>query len=211
MLANKRKKNRGKKMIKIIVPGHIPMIKSNIIINHRFRFTARVNITNINISSNNFVYCMGVVATATNATGFAIAQTFRIKRIQVWSAVPAIGSATTCSLEWTDQKSSSSLLSSKEMSDTSLNVSSPAYISGSPPKSSLASFWNSAAAQQLFTLNCPANSVIDVDLQYILLDDLPQINQYNFVSGVATIGMLYYIGMDATTNSFVPVSLTPNF
>jgi len=192
--------------------NHIPMFKSNIPVSHTFRFLATSNF-NANISTGNVGAVPGVVCYVLNTTGREIIETFKIKRVKIWSPPPSIGGSATCSVEWYSNSTAQLFGSSKEISDTSINVSSPAFISTSPPVGCSASFWQDvvASSTSLFNMVAPAGSIIDLSLDYILLDDANAAAAYTFTSGAATLGTLYYIGLDSSGNKLVPVSKTPNF
>jgi len=129
-------------------------------------------------------------------------QSFKIKRIEIWSAPASQGSNATCSVEWFGFGNSPNI----EESDTTLSVTKNAYISCSPPKTSLAAFWQKATGTALFKLVCPVGSIIDLIVDTILTDD-EAVTSASVVTGV--LGTVYYLYLDNVTGtlSLQPVSL----
>jgi hypothetical protein len=126
----------------------------------------------------------------------------------MWSPPPSQGSFATCSVEWSGQAAASTL----EVSDTSVSPTFPAHLNTTPPRNSLASFWQTAGAavDQLFTIVAPAGSIVDVHLSLILSDDDATAVTLAIATGV--LGNQYYLALDCTAgHNFPPVSLTTTF
>jgi len=112
---------------------------------------------------------------------------------------------TTCSILWLG--SISPFTQDKEVSNTSINPSKPAYISAKPPKNSLASFWQTAGTNNLVLLNAPQGTIIDINLSLTLDDNDDGAPAASTVS-TATVGVHYYLSLDPNaTHRFVPISL----
>lgn len=188
---------------------HIPQIRSNIIVNHKFRFACTAAINSV-ITATNFLAATGTCCYTANSTGRILSETFKVKRIEVWAPPPSQGSSATCSVQWNGTTSSSLNTSALEVSDTSINPSTPAYVNAVPPKDCVGSFWNTAGTTTVCTIIAPTGSVIDVTLHYILSDDAGDYAPYSYTSGAATGGAIYYISLDGTTNTKA-VSLNPNY
>jgi hypothetical protein len=182
-----------------------PPINSNVRIGHKFRFVASAAIVDVSIQSDDLLAVCGNIAyTTTNLTG--IARSAKLKSVEVWTPTATSTTPTTCSVEWPASQRSPSM----EVSDTSINISRPAHIKASPPKESLSAFWfDESTNAALFILNAPIGSVVDVQLEYFLLDSGTGIA--TTVTG-ATIGQLYYGYLDGdTTHLLAPVSLKAIF
>jgi hypothetical protein len=136
--------------------------------------------------------------------GFVAA--FLIKKIQIWSPPPSQGAISTCAIEWTG----TSPVSTVEVSDTTNSVTMPAYISSVPPRNSTATFWQRANAIAMFVLTVPPGSIIDLDLDLVLLDDAALATVYAVATAV--LGNPYYLALDGpATHLLTPVSLSTTF
>jgi len=190
-----------------------PQLESNIVISHKFRFTATAGAAATNIDGLCLSGVAGAVGTFTNADVQPIAESFRIKKVSIWSPPAAQGGNATCAVEF--KGGATGFIASKEFTDTSVSTSQPAYVSCRPPRGSAASLWQNPVTTNniLMSLTCGAGSIIDVDLDYILTD--------LFLSAVtplavatATLGRQYYLALDnggGGGHNFVPVSLTTTF
>jgi len=183
-----------------------PQLKSNIMLTHRYRFLSTSS-TTTTITPNSILCAAGTICTVVNSNVISMFTSFKIRRVEVWSPPASQGAAVTCSLNWSGAVSQFS--PDLEVSDTSLSVTRPAYISTSPPQGSIASFWQSLSSNGIFELTAPSGSVIDVVLDLILYDDDNPAGQANVAVTTATLGLTYYMSLDPnTTHRYVPVSLT---
>lgn len=127
----------------------------------------------------------------------------KIQRIEMWSPPAAQGSAVTCSVDWVGNANSPN----REFSDTTVSVSTPAYVVTSPPPQSLASFWQTNNTNALATLTAPSGTIIDVVLA-LILNDSDEATAQNAAATVV-LGNIYYLSLDLNaTHRYVPVSLT---
>jgi len=195
---------------------HVPMFKSNIIVNHTYRFVSNAIQANKVISTQNIFAAIGVITSVLNTTATHIAESFKVTRLKAWApptTVAGVVGAATVSVEWTGNAANELYGSSLEVSDTSINPACPAFISSAPPKGCAASFWNldNGVSTPMFSLSYPAGTILDLSLQYALLDDNAVKGTYTFTSGAATLGNMYYISLDSGGNSLIPVSKSTNF
>lgn len=185
-----------------VATASIPQINTNIKLSHRYRFLATSALTNVGVDAQDLLGAIGGVCTVANTTLSFLAKTMRIQSIEIWSPTATSTTGVTCSIEWLSTNSPSI-----EVSDTSINVSEPAHILTSPPKLSLAAFWQQTASTDLFIINCPGGSVVDIRLSYVLCDQTTASSSRPITTG--TLGRQYYLAMDGpTTNLLVPVSLS---
>jgi len=200
---NPRKPNGATRRSSAMAPVQF---ESNVRSHHRYRFTATAAATTT-FTDSSVVACLGSVCTATNSTVVSVFRSFRIKRIEVWSAPASQGANSTCSVEWFGFGNSPNI----EFSDTTLSVSKNAHISCTPPANSLAAFWQKATGVGLFILTVPAGSIVDMIVDTILNDE----DGANQVVAVATgtLGNSYYLALDQQlgTHNFVPISLNTTF
>jgi hypothetical protein len=182
-----------------------PSLNTNIINRHRFRYTTISTANNYPIVVGDLLLACGGICTVTLTTVTAIAGSVKVRAVEVWSHVSTTNAPVTCSIEWASTTASAA--STREVSDTSMSLM-PAHIRARPPPASTPSFWHNASVptQELFYLTCPANSVIDVTLDFILQDDtVPAVQA---TTTAATLGVMYYGYLDGSTrHDFLPVSL----
>lgn len=197
---------RGNAQLRNVNP---PQINSNVRTQHRFRFLASGAVTNQIISSNGLLGMSGTIGTVTNSTVTLCYESVRLKSVEVWAPPAAQGGAATVSVEWIGSANSPSI----EVSDTTMSVAQNAHIKCAPPKMSLASFWQiSDTSANLFTLNCPTGSVVDISVELMFVD---RSTAPATISAIATVvvGRVYFLALDApsATHVLVPVSLNTTF
>ncbi len=151
------------------------------------------------------------MATGTTS-GARIFSAIRVRRIRMWCAgnlstvdnVATIG--VQISLEWMgsqwarDQKYQDEALGTKI-----------AYIDTKPPKNSMASWWivagsatdTTGAVGNMFRLGGPDGTIVDVTIEYTMIDDESAIPVVRSVSA-ATAGKLYYSPLDGPGGAWVP-------
>jgi len=172
-------------------------------IRHQFRFVSTSG-TATPISALTLAGSAGTVGIAINSAVVAIAGSIKLNRVDIWSPPASQGAAVTCSVDWVGYANSPN----REVSDTSVSVTTPAKVSCSPPPMSLAAFWQTVTTTTaLCTITAPPGSIIDIYLAYILNDD----DETGAVITVATatFGAFYFLAADGpATNRYTPVSLT---
>jgi len=184
--------------------GNPSQLNANIELSHKFRFLSTGAFSG-NIQDTFLLAMCGVVST-TGISAAAIAQSVKLQSVEVWSPVSAQGATATVSLEWPTGGQNMG----REVSDTSASVSRVAHIKCKPPKNTISSFWNSGAGVNVFSLNIPTASIVDVTVNYVLNDGnaAPTL----VVSVGATAGVLTYGYLDSLTVAgalLKPVALTP--
>jgi len=184
-----------------------PQFESNVKSHHRFRFVASSAESNFALTDTCVLAAMGSMGTVSNSIVTALFRSFKIKRLEMWSAPPSQGTSATCSVEWFGFGNSPSI----EHSDTTLSVAKNAHISVKPPSQSLASFWQKSTNTNLFVLNFTAGTIIDIIVDLILNDD--EGTALSTAVSTATVGTVYYLALDQVLGShiLVPVSLTTTF
>lgn len=180
-----------------------PQIKSNVELNHRYRFTS-TSATPTALTGNSILCCAGAMGTNTNAFVTSLFNTARIKLIEIWTPPASQGAAATCSVDWVGYGNAPN----REFSDTTVSVATPAHVRTSPPQLSLASFWLNNTIGSVCTITAPVGSIIDIALELILSDD-DEASQTVVAVATAVVGTSYYMSLDPNaTHRFVPVSLT---
>jgi hypothetical protein len=147
----------------------------------------------------------GMIGTVVNTSCSGIASSIRIHSIKIW--LPASGFA---EVSWV----SASGYAKDDSKDASLPtgiVGGSAPYSSSPPKGSLAADWLTAAltTQVLFTIGCTIGSIIDVDLSFVMSNNIGAGSQ---TVVTAALGTLYYAYLDGpTTHYYLPIGRPSTF
>lgn len=187
----------------------IPQISSNVRTSHRFRYISSAAVNGQIINSDSLLSAAGAIGTITNSTVALCYESVRLRQVEVWAPPASQGAAATVSVEWLGANSPSI-----EISDTTLSVANNAHVRGSPPKSSLASFWQVVGTpSNLFVLTCPTGSVVDIQMDLVFVDRSTAVGT---VGGLTTvvIGRVYFLALDqsfSSTHVLVPVSLNTTF
>ncbi len=179
-----------------------PEIASNVIVDHVYRFVSTSG-NSTSITQANLIGIAGGVCTVANTTLSLIGNTVSVKRVSIWSPPSAQGQAVTCSVEWTSAVAAGGRMI--ERSDTSVSTAMPAQVHARPPKGSLASFWLGSGSDSVFVITAPAGSIIDVHAVHVL-EDAAGAN-LTYAVAAATLGDLYWLPLDGSTDLYTPVSL----
>jgi hypothetical protein len=146
---------------------------------------------------------MLIMNTGGSTTNYRILNAIRLKSISVWSAETTSGSVSTIDVEWLSNYGPSTVVS-----DTSVSLIMPAYITSSPPKDSLAQFWSLSGineSESLYLLSAPVGSVIDITYEAILFNGETPVAVTTTNAGV--LGTVYETNLlGPTSNTGVPVS-----
>lgn len=211
---NRQRKGRARKLAQI-ESGKVgpvsrgmrpPQILSNIIFHHVFRFKA-ISAFVGGISVLQVLGVAGAVGTLIDQVQL-ITSSFKVTRVEMWGMMNA-GVPPVISIDWAGFQNTPN----REISETTLSSAYPAYISAVPPKNSLASFWQRENDNtQLFILNVPQYTTIDVHLS-LILRDAEEAAAAILINGAVTTGVLYYLALDnpnslVLTSTLVPESLT---
>jgi hypothetical protein len=185
-------------------------LSSNVIKKHKFRFLASSALANVDITTLHVLGVAGGLGTVANSTITLFNKSFKISKVEMWAPPPSQGSTATVSLEWLGSGVNSP---NREVSDTSMSTAFPAHLVTKPPAQSLASFWttvNAGSATNIFRLNCPAGTVVDLSLQ--LIENDQELANVTVTVVTAVLGNIYYLYLDGvTTHLLTPVSLNTTF
>jgi len=183
-----------------------PMLNANIEAFHKYRFLSSAAFTGI-ITDQLLLNAIGAVNTTT-VLSFALAQSVKLEAVEMWAPVSAQGASVTLSLEWP----TSGQNMAREVTDTSNSVSHVAHVKSKPPQNSLSGFWStySGTPTNLFILNVPTATVIDVSVSFVLNDGVNS-TPTNGVTVGGSIGAVTYGYLDSLTAAgakLAPVALT---
>jgi hypothetical protein len=137
---------------------------------------------------------------ATSVLGYRIVDAVKIHKVELWAPMPSSLVPVTVSIEWTGIQTgvtSVSGQSSQIFSDTSMGADRCAHVMSRPPAGSQAAFWQSGDSQlNVFKLNVPVNTIIDIEATFVLNDDETVQAMQNPVLVSATAATLYQGGID---------------
>jgi hypothetical protein len=168
------------------------------------RFTASSAVA-LTITSQNLLDAILVAATAT--TGFELFEAVRIRHVEVWAS-PLLGSSVVTQVIFNGTTERGDW---KIHEDTSMGVQ-PAHVKAKPSPRCLASlFQDNSPAANLFSLVCPAGSVIDVALTFNGTFAVGNAVQNALVA--ATAGATYLRGLDGlpTATTILPPAVQSAF
>ncbi len=181
----------------------IPQFESNIRLSHRFRFTASSALSLSSITGATLLGALGTVCTVVNTTVAQFARAFRIKSVEMWAPISSTSTApVSCTIVWFGFGNSPNI----ERTGTSISNAQPAHLRSTPPKESLAGFWQLTGSTNIFFLTAPGGTVVDLEVEYVLVDQATATSTQTVAAG--TLGNVYYLALDGpTTNLLVPVGL----
>jgi hypothetical protein len=156
------------------------------------RFTVTADTTGTLISYANLLDAM-LIATSAIA-GYDLFDIVKVQKVQVWG-LANLGTPSTVGVTFVTTTGDRSL-----HTDTSLGFK-PAYVSATPSRESLASFYQVSGGGSAFLVQAPAGSVVDVTLHVKTSAVAPTPTAQPLIG--ATIGELYFRGLDG-----LPVAVT---
>jgi len=179
-------------------------IQSNVRFSHIYRFASATGATTA-ITATSLMCAAGTMCTVVNSTVTSFFGSVRVKRVEMFGLNSTLGIAATVSIEWSGTNGNTADI---EFSDTSLSTAAPAHLNCRPPRLSLASFWNQAGTQTLFSITTNSDIIVDVEVELTLNDDtIGALPTSTVTTGV--LGTVYYLSLDPNaTHRFTPVSLT---
>jgi hypothetical protein len=138
---------------------------------------------------------------ATTATaGFDVMQGMKINYIELWT-IGTTNVPTTVNVQYFSNAASVNS-ASYVISDTSIGSTEPAHVKAKVPKASNAAFWQTGANtnDSMFILNIPANTIIDLDFNFIGFTEANSLPAQNALVG-ATAGLIYGRGLDGLASA----------
>jgi hypothetical protein len=205
MQRNVKSKKKGASRARGVGTIKPPQLSANIVLSHVFRFRSTSG-SPVSVTGAQILRSTGMIA-GTAILGYPIASSFRLSRVRVWTPPASQGASATVALLWINSAGTTAY-ANKEVSDTTVSVSHPAYIDATPPRGTLNGFWRVADDNNVFTLTAPVGSIIDMHVS-VLLGDGPQTAATgSVVLTGATAGYMYYAALDGVGGVYEPVSLT---
>jgi len=176
-----------------------PSIRSNVIVHHKYRFQGTS--VNYTFTQQNILNLIGLMARTTTVGG-NLAQSFKLNFVEIW-ATSQSNNSSSITLRWASDSTIGN--STNEVSETSLSSAYPSHIVARPSPSMYQSFWQVEGndnTKEYFTVVASTQSIIDIDVSYILFDGL---GSTSVTIADATAGRIYY---PSPHSSMVPVGLT---
>ncbi len=191
--SRRRQRQRSDRRKRIAAP---PALDATVVCTKRFRFQAQSAGLNFAVTAADICQFLSLVDTTTSA--YALIDRFKIERVELYGPMPESLAPVTVSLEYAP--SASGFASpTKKYSDTSMSASCAAYISEKPEPMSLASQWVNASVGNMFIVNCPVNTIMDIIITFCLNDGNAS------GSYVVSSTLVGYIGTPDLSTVFDPV------
>lgn len=180
-----------------------PQIRSNIVLSHIYRYVSSSG-TPTAVTSASIFGALGTICTVANTTVTSWTGSFRIAAVELWGPPASQGAASTVSCEWNIGVAQGG---TQEVSDTTCSVAVNAHVHTTPPRNSLASFWQTPTTQTMFTLTAPSGTIIDLHVSAIMFDE-ESTGPTPITVTTATLGQTYYLSLDPNaTHRYTPISL----
>lgn len=195
MSRNRKKRSKNQSKNQKMILYHPPALKNrNVKWSTRLRFLQTAASLQVNFSETQVMNTVIVAATA--ITGYQLFSSARIKFIEMWamSAVGGVPQTVTCTFNGLG------IGDAFTSTDTSIGIE-PAHVKVKPRKLSLAAMFFSSSGNILFTLGGPANTIIDVGIEFVY--DWTSSNAATGALVGATPGATYLRGLDG-----LPTSMT---
>ena len=167
-----------------------------------FRFEARASVSKLDVKDTDLFFLLGV---ATSSTTLApIFGSVRFKRIDLWKVNP---NPTNIDLLAIEYKGNNPNYGNNSVIH-SANAISPmqfAHVKSKPPVESYAAAWLYPSSYNLFQITCGQGTLVDVTIEFTLLDDTPSFSDPTVNFGL-TVGSMYchtLTGQNAS-NIFIP-------
>lgn len=169
-----------------------PSYKSQVVRNWTIRCDVASNANEQILTTAQLSGLLCVIATGA-ATSVYMADSWRLKRVDMWSWTPTIGTTVDIMLKYTDNGTAAGQGGPPcTAMDSSASMDVPAFVSLKPPKNSICSLWQdqTTASFNFLAYLCPQQAIMDLHFQMII-DDID-----GLVAGpalvAATVGQLYH-------------------
>lgn len=173
---------------------------------HKFRFLSGSISSGENITFIHLANLMSVAGSSRYSYG--ITQSLRIRRVALWGPCAAVGSNSFVAIQWYQGSGTVGGSDSITRADSSLSTSEPPSIVAIPkPDSTVGQWHNLSDNQTAFRLWAPVGSIIDVTIEFRLMDDATTPNQIDTGGTGLTPGVFYYTHLDYPAKNWVPVGV----
>lgn len=175
--------------------------QANVAVSRRYRFQSGAG--TYSITPRTLLQAAGVCAD-TAILAQSVWSSVKLNAIEVWG--PLVTAAPiTVSVQW---NGSAYVGSQAEVADSSTNPNHPAHVYTSPPKQSLASFWQIDNTAVIAAISVPANSIVDIYLSLVMIDGTQNAAANPLVTVGNTPGLIYYYPADGRGGGLTPIALS---
>lgn len=184
---------------------HPPQFIASVVVRKTFRYKSSGSMATDQLSIKDILTSFVMATAATTAN--SLMTSFKLHAVEMWGPMASDLAPVTVSCEFNFITTSGLGGPSKFVSDTSMGSSACAHIRAVPPPGSTARFWQSdpASGDNLVLLNGPLNTVVDLDISFILNDSGTSGAAITLIA--ATAGIVYLRKPDVSSAGvLVPVS-----
>lgn len=180
--SNKRFKNNNNNGKLAINPNNtLRAFTPTIRCTKKFRFICQHSVQKLDLTDTDLMFLLGVAVNASTTT--PIFGSTRFKKIEIWAVNNQPPLAASLGIEYKGNNPNYGNNSVVHTS-SSLNTMQYSYVKSIPPKESYANAWLYPSSYNLLQITCPEGAVVDVTLEFTLIDDTP-----SFVDPVASAGL----------------------
>lgn len=197
MKKNNRSNKRSQQSLKLAPPP----ISVNPIRSLTLRFVASNALVHTPITDTDL---MDLICMASGATAaYRLFGSFRLNRVKVWGPMASNLTPVTISLQFPAVPVPGFSGPTKLLTDTSIGSVRCAHINATVPRATYAFQWQTytvGAGNQLFYLDGPVNTIVDVTFQYVLFNNFDGVTgsiQVNAAVSGATAGIIYIRALDS--------------
>jgi len=200
MRKNRRRNERG--VVQVNSNLSLKSLNPTIKCTKTFRFESRATVSKLDVKDTDLMFLLGV-ATSTTALS-PIFGSCRFKRIDLWKVNDT---PTTIDLLAIEYKGNNPNYGNNSVIH-SANAISPmqfAHVRSKPPPESYASAWLYPSGYNLFQITCGQGTLVDVTIEFTLLDDTPSFVDPTVNFGL-TVGGMYCHTLTGqnVSNIFIP-------
>jgi len=199
-----RKKGGGKGKAKR-APKLPPSLDTVAVFHSVLRFTATSAASSTNVTVATLLVAGGSICTIANSTVTSVASSLKLHKITVWPATSTAGSGQQAEILFPELGNITRDESKSNAIPVGITVSDVVMVR--PPAQTQQSFWNSSGggASTLFSITCPAGSIIDIDVTFCLRNNLAGVTQNGYAA--ASLGSFYYGRADGVGGKFLPLGV----
>jgi len=181
-----------------------PQTQASVAVRHTYAFSVPATATE-GITVGTLLCAAGSMSTlVAGTTCVSVFSSVRVRKVSIWTPAPAVpATAPSPLVSWA---SAGGHDCDDEKITSSVGSAGASAFVAVPPKGSFSDLWwdSSAAASVVFTLTAAIGSVIHVDLELRMQNDLAGVSQ---ATGAGTPGNMYYLPLDGTTTKFQAIGL----
>ncbi len=175
----------------------------------KFRFQSSTAMINEQITTASLLTLLQMATTTT--TGQSLVSAVKLRRVSVWGPPAADLIPVTASIEYSVGTNAGNIGSRPQIhSDTSVGSTRVASVSIAPERNSAAAMWQNrnqnttGTTGAFFILNGPVNSIVDVDVDMVLLNG--EVPSGAASTTGATVGVIYCRPLDGASGTIAPLN-----